>query len=155
MLSICTYFLGCLWFFVSKSQTLPDDGRTWYFEFGLDKKGTTDQLITSLYFSLTMLSTVGYGDIYPISDLEMMMAVLCMMVGVGVFSVVMNQFSQLHEHYQIQMGDPDKRDDLDYWILCLQRFSNRQPLPKSLQNSIESDFNFYQNNDRNQYFNDQ
>jgi hypothetical protein len=37
-----------------------------------------------------MLSTVGYGDIYPISDLEMIMAVLCMMVGVGVFSVVMN-----------------------------------------------------------------
>jgi len=71
---------------------MPDDGRTWYFVFELDKKGTTDQLITSLYFALTMLSTVGYGDIYPISDLEMIMAVLCMMVGVGVFSVVMNQF---------------------------------------------------------------
>lgn len=53
------------------------------------------------------------------------------------------------------MGDPDKRDDLDYWILCLQRFSNRQPLPKSLQHYIERDFNFYQNNDRNQYFNDE
>ena len=37
-----------------------------------------------------MLATVGYGDYYPISDLEMMFAVICMMIGVAVFSVVMN-----------------------------------------------------------------
>ena len=69
---------------------MPQDGRTWYVVFELHEKETTDQLITSLYFALTMLSTVGYGDIYPISDMEMIMAVLCMMIGVGVFSVVMN-----------------------------------------------------------------
>jgi hypothetical protein len=37
-----------------------------------------------------MLSTVGYGDFYPISDMEMLVAVVCMMIGVAVFSVVMN-----------------------------------------------------------------
>jgi hypothetical protein len=37
-----------------------------------------------------MLSTVGYGDLYPISNIEMIIAVVCMMIGVAVFSVVMN-----------------------------------------------------------------
>jgi uncharacterized membrane protein len=55
------------------------------------------QLSISLYFALTMLSTVGYGDLYPISNLEMIIAVVCMMIGVAVFSVVMNQVSQILE----------------------------------------------------------
>jgi len=96
-----------------------------------------------------MLSTVGYGDYYPISDLEMIIAVICMMIGVGVFSVVMNQVGQIIEKYQVQMGDPDRRKELDHWILCLQRFNDRSPLAKSLQQSIESDFNFFQTNNRN------
>lgn len=96
-----------------------------------------------------MLSTVGYGDFYAISDLEMVFAVICMMIGVGVFSVVMNQVGLIIEKYKIQMGDPDRRKDLDHWILCLQRFNDRQPLPKSLQQTIENDFNFYQTNNRN------
>lgn len=66
-----------------------------------------------------MLSTVGYGDYYPISDLEMIIAVICMMIGVALFSVVMNQVGQIIEKYQIQMGDPDRRKELDHWILCL------------------------------------
>ena len=48
-----------------------------------------------------MLATVGYGDYYPISDLEMMFAVTCMMIGVAVFSVVMNQVGQIIEKYQV------------------------------------------------------
>ena len=89
MLTLCTFFLGCVWFFVS-SQLQEGNQETWYYEFGLDKGDLMDQLVTSLYFALTMLSTVGYGDLYPISDIEMIVAVMCMMIGVGVFSVVMN-----------------------------------------------------------------
>lgn len=83
------------------------------------------QLTISLYFALTMLSTVGYGDLHPISNLEMIIAVVCMMIGVAVFSVVMNQVSQILEKNQIEMGDPDRRKELDYWLLCLQRFKDR------------------------------
>lgn len=79
----------------------------------------------------------------------MVFAVICMMIGVGVFSVVMNQVGQIIEKYTMQMGDTDRRKDLDHWILCLQRFNDRQPLAKSLQQIIESDFNFYQTNNRN------
>ena len=50
------------------------------------------------------------------------------------------------------MNDADRRKELDHWILCLQRFNDRSPLAKSLQQSIESDFNFYQTNNRNQFF---
>ena len=47
----------------------------------------------SLYFALTMLSTVGYGDMYPISNLEKIVGVFCMMFGVALFSIIMAEFS--------------------------------------------------------------
>lgn len=99
MLSLCTFFLGCIWFFISSMQ--KGDEETWYYAFNLDEKTIYYQLITSLYFALTMLSTVGYGDFYAISDLEMVFAVICMMIGVGVFSVVMNQVGLIIEKYKI------------------------------------------------------
>lgn len=46
-----------------------------------------------------MLSTVGYGDMFPLSNLERVIGVLCMMVGVAVFSLVMGQFTEIHDEF--------------------------------------------------------
>ena len=59
-----------------------------------------------------MLSTVGYGDLFPLSNLERIVGVLCMMIGVAVFSLVMGQFTQIHEEFKVQMADPDNYDYL-------------------------------------------
>jgi len=43
---------------------------TWYEQFDLGPESdmiTSDQIVTSLYFALTTLSTVGYGDLFPVS----------------------------------------------------------------------------------------
>lgn len=84
---------------MSKSHVPSVEGQvTWYEVNGLeDYTTTTDQLIVSLYFALTMLSTVGYGDMFPMSNLERVIGVLCMMIGVAVFSLVMGQFTEIHE----------------------------------------------------------
>ena len=42
-----------------------------------------------IYWLAVTASTVGYGDMFPISNLEKVVAVFCMMVGVAVFSVIM------------------------------------------------------------------
>lgn len=52
------------------------------------------------------------------------------------------------------MGDPNYRDELIDWMLRLQRFRNRQPLPPSISEAIEDDYNFFMGFDRNQYFTD-
>lgn len=101
-----------------------------------------------------MLSTVGYGDMFPLSNLERVIGVLCMMVGVAVFSLVMGQFTEIDEEYKIQMADPNNYEEFQTWLLLSQRFRNRLPLPSSLYLSIDSDYNFYLQHDRNMYFND-
>jgi hypothetical protein len=44
------------------------------------------------YFALTTLSTVGYGDYYPISTNEMIIAIFFMLGGIAFFSYIMNSF---------------------------------------------------------------
>lgn len=47
-------------------------------------------VITLMYFMLTTLSTVGYGDYFPSSIAEKILGVIIQIVGVSVFSVLMN-----------------------------------------------------------------
>jgi hypothetical protein len=69
---IITYFLGCSWYVLSKYQrTLFGNFKNidviWYEEFGIEDMSMLYQLTTSCYFALTTLSTVGYGDLFPVS----------------------------------------------------------------------------------------
>lgn len=54
--------------------------------FGLVEKDDSWKLITMMYFSLTVLSTVGYGDYHAVSTNEMILAIVIMLMGVAVFS---------------------------------------------------------------------
>ena len=44
---------------------------------------------------MTTLSTVGYGDFYPISDPEKIIGSVIQVVGVVVFANVMNKFIEI------------------------------------------------------------
>jgi hypothetical protein len=48
------------------------------------------RIIYCMYFILTTLSTVGYGDLYPYSIAEKGAGVIYQMLGVTIFSIVMN-----------------------------------------------------------------
>mmetsp|Transcript_11624 Transcript_11624/g.17620 ORF Transcript_11624/g.17620 Transcript_11624/m.17620 type:complete len:119 (-) Transcript_11624:579-935(-) len=57
------------------------------------------QVIIVCYFALTTLSTVGYGDYYPISVNEMIIGILFMLVGIVFFSQIMGSFIEIIQNY--------------------------------------------------------
>jgi potassium voltage-gated channel Eag-related subfamily H protein 8 len=78
-----------------------------------------------------MLSTVGYGDYYPISNVEMISAVVIMLSGVAFFSFIMGNFIEIISTYESKMGSPDKMRPLNEWITSLERFNDMTPLRMS------------------------
>jgi len=50
--------------------------------------GAAHRYVMSLYFCITTLSTVGYGDILPRTDGQRLYAILLMVVGIGVYGFV-------------------------------------------------------------------
>jgi hypothetical protein len=47
-------------------------------------------IVKLMYFFLTTLSTVGYGDFYPSSISEKIVGIFIEIVGVTIFSILMN-----------------------------------------------------------------
>jgi voltage-gated potassium channel len=42
-----------------------------------------------MYFAFTSLSTVGFGDYYPVSDLERLISSIILLIGVAMFSYIL------------------------------------------------------------------
>jgi hypothetical protein len=149
---ICTYFVGCLWFFLVTTINSQEDieaGNTFVQEFGLDQiEDTYTKMIIACYFALTTLSTVGYGDMYPISTREMICCIFVMMVGIVFFSHIMGSFIEIISNYDKRMGSADKSTELHNWMTLLTRFTNNKPLPKQLVNQIDNHYAYYWANDR-------
>ena len=66
-----------------------------------------------------MLSTVGYGDLYPITQREMLFSVVVMLAGVTFFSYIMGVLFSIMTNYKQQIGVIDLREDLALWLLTL------------------------------------
>ena len=55
-------------------------------------KEVHERLTTIMYYALTTLSTVGYGDYSPCSIAEKIVGAVIQIFGVTFFSVLMNNF---------------------------------------------------------------
>ena len=93
----CLFFLYCD--FISNERGI--DGFIQVYglrtvdEYGMVDQDLGKSLVTMMYFSLTVLSTVGYGDYYPVVPSEMLLCSFFMMMGVAVFSWIMGEVSKM------------------------------------------------------------
>ena len=101
---VTSYFLGILWhIYVCDLQEVPKnlDGTDGPF-FGNEKLGScipkevdqngVDRLVQVWYFALTTLSTIGFGDMSPVSIQERAIGAFILLIGVAVFSFIMGEF---------------------------------------------------------------
>lgn len=70
----------------------------------MTEKSDYDKMIVLIYFSFTSLTTVGFGDLHPHSDLERLFTAFGLLFGVSIFSYIMSEFINMVEKF-------DKRND--------------------------------------------
>ena len=88
-----SHLLGCFWFLVSPYDgTRPDD--TWWGSTMLaDQK--SDHYIASVYWAFSTMTTVGYGDIIPVSTGERLYACMAMIAGATIFGYVIGNVATM------------------------------------------------------------
>ena len=96
--SMVVYFGACLWYVVSEKQ--PESILKTFITVHLknyDCSMTNEKLIATMYFIMTTISTVGYGDKFAESTYEKIAGILLMLTGTGIFAVVLGIFGSIIE----------------------------------------------------------
>jgi hypothetical protein len=111
-LTVATFFLGLLWYrfsdhllpIITHKLNFAEEPRErhWVVYYGLRRPeceenldiddANGNKLVLCLYFMLTTLSTVGYGDFFPQAISEKLLGSLVMIIGSSIFSMVMSSF---------------------------------------------------------------
>jgi hypothetical protein len=60
-----SHFFACTWMFIAREST---SGSKWFINYGLEDASPDQQYIAAIYWSLTTMTTVGFGDISPSWD---------------------------------------------------------------------------------------
>lgn len=67
--------------------------------FGIIEMSPLHMAISLMYFSFTSLSTVGFGDYYPVSNIERVVGSIILLFGVACFSYIMGELvNAINEH---------------------------------------------------------
>ena len=66
------------------------------------------RVIVLVYFSFTSLTTVGFGDFTPRSDVERVFIVVMIFVGIAVFSYTIGNFVEVLEKFNLIKNEFDE-----------------------------------------------
>ena len=100
--ALCAHLIGCFFFFVSFGLGDPDSSSFWQQMFlegwvvddGLVREDGTlgegktsfDAWVTSFYWAVTTMSTIGYGDISPLTTPERLVGCVMMVIACSCFA---------------------------------------------------------------------
>ena len=104
-----------------------------------------------MYYALTSLSTCGFGDLYPVTDLERLFCSMMLLAGVSVFSLVLGELRYMMTNLKNSDGDIDEKEKLEMFFLLLQKFNYGRQLNLQLQSDIRAYMDYKWNNDKNNF----
>ena len=102
-----------------------------------------------MYFAFTTLSTVGFGDYHPKSEIERIITTFILLCGVACFSYIMGQFIEILMNFQQVTADNEDSENLSKWLGLLTHFNKNRPLSKEMTKKFEQYFEYYWQHDKN------
>jgi len=127
--------MTCIWIITGKFQLETVDRTSWGDPYAhyLDDEGDPDigLYLTSFYFIITTMSTVGYGDISGQNNLERTVSIVLMLVGVISFSFATGSLSSIMSNYDAANAKLTER------LAILDRVYQEHYLPLGLYNKMK------------------
>jgi len=101
MLIALATFQACGWWYVTNLESPRYGELNWLQAQGLEERTKFQAFLSCLYFSLTMATTVGFGDIAGTTVAERVYCSACMVAGVATFGALIGDIaSTIHEARQ-------------------------------------------------------
>ena len=120
-----SHWLGCIFHFIAQNETY-----SWLDVYSLRYQSWEVRYVNSIYWGVTTMITVGYGDISPQTPLERTFGIFFLLVACGVFSFTMNSIGNALQTIDAKKQSYRKR------ITNINNYMKRVGLSSSLQNRV-------------------
>ena len=87
--------IACIWIFLGSLYLDEDNSDNWIDKFGFDIHEIGSIYTTGVYWTITTIATVGYGDITATNTPERIVACIIMIIGVLAFSFSTGSLSSI------------------------------------------------------------
>lgn len=98
---------------------------------------TMTRYVDALYYSVTTLTTVGYGDRVPSTDLEKVMSILCELAGSVIFGVIAGSLSTL------AMAESMTRAEIKQQLSQLEELMEAKNVPGVMRARISDQMSYW------------
>ncbi|CAD8189124.1 unnamed protein product [Paramecium pentaurelia] len=122
-----SHWLGCIFHFVGMNE---DPNHNWLVIAGIYDSPIEVRYVTSIYWAVTTMITVGYGDISPQTTTERFCGIFFLLVACGVLSFTMNSIGNTMQQMS-QKKDQQKKN-----IAEINNYMQKVKIPKHLQQRV-------------------
>lgn len=93
------HIFACCWHFLAQYNGFVNYENTWMTKLDIDKKTIAVRYMYSLYWSSVTIMTVGYGDISPQNNSEVLFAIIAVCVGCAVTAYIISSLSTIANEF--------------------------------------------------------
>ena len=99
---------------------------SWITDLGISDESVETRYIAACYYSIMTISTVGYGDITPKNETEVVMTIVLIFLGVSMYSYIISRLTSIFAIVNHANSEEQSRDKI------LRNFMNKQRLDMKL-----------------------
>lgn len=120
-----------------------------------DFEANLEKMIQLMYFAYTTLSTVGFGDKTPRSDMERLIICVILLLGVSLFGYILGIFNSIIEEFKSFDADIDEGNELRMFFSCIKHYNRGIDFEMEKKRAYEFYFEYRWKNNKNSAVDDE
>eukprot|EP00128_Syssomonas_multiformis_P018762 Colp12_sorted_trinity150504_noHs@27810 len=125
------YLVSCYPVFDSATEVRHCFSEGWVVRFGVNVLTPETQYIRTLYYTVVSMTSVGFGDIVAMSDVECVVSIVSMIAGSVLFSFIMGMVATWLSNRD------EKRTEYQKKVEAVMQYMDMHKLPTELREQIE------------------